>query len=240
MLHLPTLTLQRPVQLVAALVLLVISGCASQAEKVEKPAAQGVVNPLNQASAQQLANGCDGMTSTTTTPTGTAAGTGFGLFNQGSVKLPGRDMYFFIDRQETQRKNLCQILKDSGRKVAVVQFAGVECGSCRTEATMIQQRIAAAGGQDILHVLVMTDFLVDFPNESQFQAFKTELAQNSTMVYDESVYWKAFQKNPQVPDRSLVIAMNLNMDGFVINDNQGVEFSQIDRIFVEAKRLANQ
>lgn len=119
-----------------------------------------------------------------------------------------KEMVYQSYKAKTQ-VSLLDVLKASGKKAAIFQFAGTECLSCQDEAKEIEAKLAvSAKGQDIAHIVVLTDFFKDY-EASEFKAFMDKYAPKATAVYDEAKIWKKYSKNPAAPSRATIMAMNL-------------------------------
>jgi len=134
----------------------------------------------------------------------------------GKRKVDGHGLKVMADRSRKE-KSLHDVLSASGKKVAIYQFAGVDCLSCQEEARELQAKIKAhARGVEILHVVVLTDFFADYTDE-EMAVFPKTYAPTAAVVYDEAKLWKHFSANPAEPNRSTILAMNLATVAAVFN-----------------------
>ena len=158
---------------------------------------------------------------------------GFNLFEQGEFRLRGHDFKLYLDDSKRDQVSFCDILDRERAKVAIFQFAGVDCKECFEHSEEIQDfKKEYRHGDDIVHVLVMTDFFEDYPNFSDFERFQDNWARDSFMAFDESRWWKHFSEDPSLPIRTTTIIMNLDMDAIVINKE-----GQHSKIFAAAENL---
>ena len=129
--------------------------------------------------------------------------------NQASIDVAGLDL--FADRAAFNSKNamtLVDAVKNSGKKVGIFQFVGIDCVSCREEMKQIDEMIKASPkGGDIVHIVVMTDHFKDV-TDAEYKTFFAKYAPGATAVYDDSLVWRHFASNPRLPDRATIIAMN--------------------------------
>ncbi len=134
--------------------------------------------------------------------------------NGGQAKIDGAGIKLYKDRSMTEL-SLVDALKATGKKVGVFQFAGVECLSCIEESKQIEAMIKASPkGQDIAHIIVLTDFFKDYTDE-EFKAFLAKNAPAAYPMFDEAKVWKHFATNSKVPDRATILAMNLDQQATI-------------------------
>jgi len=139
------------------------------------------------------------------------------------------------DASGSRLLNLCKALKDSGKKVAIFQFAGAKCESCIKESKEFEKKIAASSkGDEILHVIVFTDRRREF-QERDFTEFMDAHAPNSLRLHDEDgLIWKAVNRRPSTPDRGVIAALGMSgRDAF-----SNVEGRVLD-IFDDAEQLVD-
>ncbi len=156
---------------------------------------------------------------TTTVDGNVCDGEGLG-FTQGKTTFDGTNRSgktFLYTGRDKNEKSLCEVLKSTGKKAAIFQFAGWSCISCMDEAKDLQKFVKSSKGKDIAHILVFTDLFVDSKNED-FQDFVTKYAPDATVVYDEAKLWKKYSKDSALPSRATIMTMNLNADGHVQNE----------------------
>lgn len=135
---------------------------------------------------------------------------------EGATKLDGGSIFLYKDRSK-QNLSLLEALKVSGKKVAIFQFAGIECASCRDEAKELETKIAAdPNGKSIAHVLVLTDFFKDY-TDAEFAEFRTTFAPSAILAYDEARIWKQFSEDPSLPSRATIFTMNLKGEAIIFN-----------------------
>jgi len=132
--------------------------------------------------------------------------------------------------------NLCQVLKESGKKAAVFQFAGVTCVTCRDESKEFEARIQRGNLEDdVLHVIVFTDRRREQSDEA-FNSFMRQYAPKSLRLHDDDgLLWKAVNRNSKIPDRGVVAALGMNgKDAF--SDIEG----KVLNIWPEVESLARE
>ena len=142
-------------------------------------------------------------------------GDGLG-FTQGKTDIDGTVLSLYTGRNKN-KKTLCEVLKSTGKKAAIFQFAGWFCISCMDEAKDLQKFVKSSKGKDIAHILVFTDLFEDSKDE-EFQDFVDKYAPDATVMYDESKLWKYYSKDPALPSRATIMTMNLNAEGHVQNE----------------------
>jgi hypothetical protein len=142
-------------------------------------------------------------------------------FTQGKTKIDGTNLSLFTGRNK-DKKTLCEVLKSTGKKAAIFQFAGWSCISCMDEAKELQKFVKSSKGKDVAHILVFTDLFEDSRDED-FEDFVKKYAPGVTVMYDESKLWKYYSKNPALPSRATIMAMNLNSEGHVQNEENQFE-----------------
>jgi thiol-disulfide isomerase/thioredoxin len=144
-------------------------------------------------------------------------------FTQGKTDIDGKVLSLYTGRNKN-KKTLCEVLKSTGKKAAIFQFAGWFCISCMDEAKDLQKFVKSSKGKDIAHILVFTDLFEDSKDE-EFQDFVDKYAPDATVMYDESKLWKYYSKDPALPSRATIMTMNLNAEGHVQNEEG--QFSKI-------------
>jgi len=137
-------------------------------------------------------------------------------FTQGKTEIDGTNLSLFTGRSKN-KKTLCEVLKSTGKKAAIFQFAGWNCISCMEEAKDLQKFVKSSKGKDIAHVVVMTDMFADTTDEN-FQEFIDLYAPDATVMYDEAKLWKYYSKDSSLPSRATIMSMNLNAQGHVQNE----------------------
>lgn len=187
---------------------LALTGCASQASKNTGDKQQGAEDdPLTRKDGEDVekAEGC------------AAGGSGLWLARAGSQPFKGDTVTVYTDRSK-KKVTLCEALLKTRKKVAIFQFAGVECISCQDESKELQEKIKSSPyGKDIAHIVILTDFFKDYKDE-QFKGFLDEYAPGDPAYYDEAALWKSLSKNPAAPDRATIFAMDVNMNGYLLNE----------------------
>lgn len=154
-------------------------------------------------------------------------------FAEGKYNIDGNDLSLFKGRSKS-KMTLCEVLKQTGKKAAIFQFAGWSCISCMDEAKALQKFVTSPDGKDVAHVLVFTDLFEDSRDED-FKDFVTKYAGDATVMYDESKLWKYYSKDPSEPSRATIMTMNLNAQGQIVNEE-----GQFDKIFAAAKALVEK
>jgi thiol-disulfide isomerase/thioredoxin len=155
-------------------------------------------------------------------------------FTQGKTKIDGTNLSLYTGRSKS-KKTLCEVLKSTGKKAAIFQFAGWSCISCMEEAEDLQKFVKSSKGKDIAHILVFTDLFED-SEDSDFEKFIDKYAPDATVMYDESKLWKYYSKDPTLPSRATIMTMNLNAEGHVQNEEG--QFSKIKDVAIElAKKI---
>lgn len=140
-------------------------------------------------------------------------------------KGEGTTIKVYRDRSKSEL-SLLDAVKATGKKVAIFQFAGVECLSCFDESKEIEAKIKASPkGKDIAHIVVITDLFKDYKDE-EFKEFMTKYAPNGTAVYDEAKLWKRYSADPKSPDRATILAMNLDQE-FKVSTEPGQQMTII-------------
>ena len=153
---------------------------------------------------------------------------GFGLYAQGTKQIPGYKIRVKTSRN-SEKVSLCDVLEKTGAKVAIFQFAGVECASCMDEAKLLSKKFA--NNDDIAHVVVITDFFKDY-EDWEFKKFMNTYARGSELIFDEARLWKYFSEDSSLPNRATIMAMNTNLDATVYNKE-----GQSHKIVDAAKKL---
>ena len=124
-------------------------------------------------------------------------------------------MFVTVNEQKT---SLCDVLKTSGKKVIIVQFAGLECTTCRAEAKATQEALQASGkSSDVLKVIAFTDNKGDFVPED-IQRYSAEFPSPSVAMrandYGQAI-WYSLKPNRLRP---ATIVMNANMESIAITE----------------------
>lgn len=192
------------------------TGCASQASQKtgEGGASSGEAQPVKKAKKSKSSKSNSGSKSESACTTGIS----LSLYDQGKDKIEGDELAVYTGRSK-DTKSLCEVLEESGKKVAIFQFAGVFCISCQQEAQELRRELEASRyGDDIAHVVVMTDFFSDFADDV-FQGFMRKFAPDSISVYDEAKLWKYFSQDPSEPNRATIMAMDLDMNAVILNQD---------------------
>jgi len=137
---------------------------------------------------------------------------------------------------EGKKLSIAQMVKASGKKVAIFQLAGATCESCKVESKELDKRIAASSvGSQIGHIIMFTDRQSDYLDED-FSNFMRTNSPKGIRAHDENgILWRALQpqKDLREPGRSPVFAADVNGNGAFIN----LEGRVLD-IFAAAERLA--
>ena len=171
------------------------SGAAKQKEQTGQENAARNVSTVDQNSCEQTAD--DSMT------------------NRGTISPALRNKpvgsWIVSDASGGRLLNLCQVLKESGKKAAVFQFAGVTCVTCRAESKEFENSIRKANLEDdVLHVIVFTDRQREY-DEQSFREFMQQYAPKSLRLHDDDgLLWKALNRNSVVPDRGVVAGLGMN------------------------------
>ncbi len=135
------------------------------------------------------------------------------------AKIEASKEMVYLGYKAKSQVSLLEVLKASGKKVAIFQFAGAECLSCQDEAREIEAKLSAsAKGKDIVHIVVLTDFFKDY-EASEFKAFMDKYAPKATAVYDEAKIWKKYSKNPASPSRATIMALNLDEEVAIFKED---------------------
>lgn len=182
---------------------LVIS-CASQAPVQSKKAPAGQTLDPYQTPVAGSNNGlklCQGVYSTNTLPS---------VQPQGTLPvnmLDGNSLFLVNDMD--QQVSLCSAFVPQQKKVAIFEFAGVLCLTCRDEAPQIQKFIASSSlGSQIAHIVVFTDFKSE-RTPAQVTDFLTKYTNSkATALFDQDQkLWKAFAQSSS-PEFGTTIAIN--------------------------------
>jgi hypothetical protein len=132
----------------------------------------------------------------------------------GAAKIDGEGIKLYKDRAGYDAKtqiSLVDALKLTGKKVGIIQFAGVECTECIDTSLAIEKAIKASPkGKDMIHIMVVTDFFRDY-TDAEFKAALAKMAPEALPVFDEAKVWKKYITDPKAP-RATVIAMNLDQE----------------------------
>lgn len=87
----------------------------------------------------------------------------------------------YVNEQPT---SLCNVLRLNNKKVAIFQFAGVDCLSCQDEAKATQAALAVSGaGAVVMHVLAFTHKRGDFTAQDR-QDFARKNAPTAFLAND--------------------------------------------------------
>lgn len=154
-------------------------------------------------------------------------------FAEGKYDIDGNNLSLFKGRSKS-KMTLCEVLKQTGKKAAIFQFAGWYCTSCMNEAKALQKFVSSSNGKDVAHILVFTDLFEDSRDED-FKDFIDSYAPKATVMYDESKLWKYYSKDPANPSRATIMTMNLNAEGQILNEE-----GQFDKIFDAATALVGK
>lgn len=223
-LHFPSLVL-------AMLTSLTLSvGCASQAsQKTGEGGDSGEAMPVKQ---KKKTSKKKPVETDESSQTACESGSWFDLYDQGKETIAGDELAVFTGRSKST-KSLCEVLEESGKTVAIFQFAGVFCISCQQEARQLRDELASSPyGKNIAHVVVLTDFFADFADDA-FSGFMSRFAPNSIAVYDEAKLWKYFSQDPSQPNRATIMAMDLDMNAVIYNEE-----GQQSKIVAAAEKMA--
>jgi hypothetical protein len=168
-------------------------------------------------------------------------GSGLALYEPGEGTIDGRGITVFTGR-DRQTKSLCDVVAGTGKKAAIFQFSGIDCISCQQEAVEFKKQLAAdPSASQLAYVVVVTDFFDDV-RDDRIENFKTTYASGaSAVVFDEAAIWKRFSANPAMPNRTLMMAMNLDQQAVVINrkteDENPDAQKNVQEILAAAKSL---
>lgn len=204
---------------VAAIVLTSCAGSAAQekTQKVEKPASSSDAG--KQVSQGDCFAGAISLTAM-----------------REQCKIDGKG-YKFTLRDMKTAATLQDVVKATGKKVAIFQLVGVTCISCQEESREIERRVAKGSySDDIAHVLLFTDRAADEYSEKQFNDFVKAHSNNALRAHDvDGKLWLAIQPETAdgAPGRSPIFAMDSEGNGAFIN----LEGRMMD-IVAAAERLA--
>ncbi len=131
-------------------------------------------------------------------------------------KIPASRLKLTVDGKEIR---LCEIMIQEKKRAMILQFAGVLCYSCQDEAKYINENLTLKNLRDeILHVVVITDFLEDY-SEEEFRGFMQQYAPQGFRSHDPTIeLWRYFSIDPTMPTRPTFVALNLDGDAKVINE----------------------
>jgi hypothetical protein len=102
-------------------------------------------------------------------------------FSKHNMELDGNSVSFNVVYASSQSKSLCEILAASQKEVAIFQFAGVFCLSCKDEAKYILSHLRTRKlTQRIQHYLVFVD-PSDQKLEEDIAAFRREVSNNESV-----------------------------------------------------------
>ena len=206
-----------PLRVFAAVVVMAIlsSGCASKSSKTN-----GGGNP--QPAGPQFGQQTGG--NTTTNPgIPTQTGAGLNCFGQpaapaqsnvGSKLVDGNGLFIYVNEQPVR---LCDVLRMNNKKVAIFQFAGVDCLSCQDEAKATQAGLLSSGNAaSVMHVLAFTHKRGDFtPQDGQDFARKNAPSAVTGNDYEQKM-WNFV--NPT--KRPATLIMNIDMQAVAVT-NEG-------------------
>jgi len=135
-----------------------------------------------------------------------------------------------------RRMTVAQMVRATGKKVAIFQLAGVTCVTCVDESREFERKIAASSvGSQIAHIILFTDRRADYLEED-FTRFMSSNSVNGIRAHDEDgKLWRALQpqKDVREPGRSPVFAADVDGNGAFINLS-----GRLLDIFAAAERLA--
>lgn len=142
--------------------------------------------------------------------------------------IDGAGLKVFRDRagySANTQISLLDVLRSTGKKVGIIQFAGVECAECIDTSKHLEALLKTSPkGKDIAHIVVVTDFFSDY-SDLEFRTLLASMAPDGVPVFDEAKLWKRYIFNKQTP-RATIIAMNLNQQS-VMSTQGGAELSII-------------
>lgn len=193
----------------SVLAALFIAGCASKSAQTQ----QGTEKPPASPAFGQQSGGSQSVPGAPVTDCNGQSAPSLNV--PGAKKLDGKNLYITVNEQKT---SLCDVLRASGKRVAIFQFAGLECITCRAEAKLTQEALVASGkSSDILKVLAFTDKKGDFADADiqRYQAYfpAPALAMRAN-DYDQSLWYYV---NPK-KIRPATLIMNVNMEAIAISE----------------------
>ena len=172
------------------------------------------------------------------TKTGAADAVGISFGENLTSKIDGKNTKLFRDRSLTQL-SLVDAVKATGKKVAVFQFAGVDCIECHDVSQMIDRDIASnPEGHNIAHILVLTDKFADYEDAS-FKNFINLYAPTAFVVYDQAIIWKKFSQDPALPNRATILAMTADQIGVLYQTSARPDGTDAEKAQADADRIVN-
>jgi len=178
----------------------VLAGCASSAsQQAQRPQPSGDAIPNT-----ATAGSCD-----------TSEKTSLDLWAEGSTRFDAKNI--FVRRTAAgAQMSLCDVLRATGKKVTIFQFAGVDCIECQEKSSFLTKKVGAGEYKDVALVLVNTDKFEDF-TDADAKGYINKWAPNAYLVRDNARLWKALSEDPTLPTRATIMAMNRNMEAVVLN-----------------------
>lgn len=148
-----------------------------------------------------------------------------------ALALDGRDMRHVPAEslrvvQGNVVRSLCDVVKESGKALAVVQFTSVTCFPCMQLVSTLNKSLADKGvASSVLSLVVVTDPLGMLSADDE-RRIKRDVASGATWVYDDfQDLWKFFSPGPAagvVPAVTpLIVAIDGAMRGFANDDVSG-------------------
>lgn len=163
----------------------------------------------------------------TSDATGQCSGTTTMSLVEGAQKIDGNNTKVFKSNNEPI--SLCGLLKETGKKVLVIQIVSPTCVNCVEKMKLLD---AAITSRTSTHQLVMvipnhTDAGKDF-SQQEIDSFVQPIAPHAMILGDANgVVWKQFSEKPESPLFPTFVIMNAKMEGFVLNKLDSVESDDV-------------
>lgn len=126
--------------------------------------------------------------------------------------IDGRNLLVTVSERPT---SLCDVLRATNKKVAIFQFAGSDCLSCKDEAKATQAALRTSGRSlDILHVVGFTDKR----GRAAEQEFQTFMQENAPLAFRAHDYDQKMWNYVKPLSRPATLIMNLNMQALAVVD----------------------
>jgi len=122
----------------------------------------------------------------------------------------------------TAVKSMCDLMRGTGKKVTVFQFASVTCYSCLKWIDQVNAGVTADAGltKDVLPVVVLTDLPATL-SDGSLDKLKAEVAPGATWVRDDTGdLWHFFSPSddPAQGTQPLAVVMDRFSRGFYVSD----------------------
>jgi hypothetical protein len=122
---------------------------------------------------------------------------------------------------QNQNMSLCDLAGQTGKRIVIFQFAGIDCLTCKDESRLFHSQLStSADGTNIAHVLIATDLKSQISVDMFVNDFTRPTSPNAiTAQDDDAKNWKAFSPNPLSPSRPVIVVLERNGYVRLINEN---------------------